>query len=70
MGIAYETLDMISKIITEYLKPSDNDMMTQLNRIHDVLKTLDLYNPNNLKSTFVLYRFDNALTGDEVLPGN
>ena len=45
------------------------NMMTQLNRIHDILKTPDLYNPNNLKSTFVLYRFDNVLTGDEVLPG-
>ena len=45
------------------------NMMTQLNRIHDILETPDLYNPNNLKSTFVLYRFDNVLTGDELLPG-
>ena len=45
-------------------------MMTQLNRINDILKTPDLYNPNKLKSTsVVLYRFDDVLTGDEVLPG-
>ena len=48
----------------------DINMMIQLNKIHDILKTPDLYNPNNLKSTFVLYRFDNVLTGDEVLLGN
>ena len=46
------------------------NMMTQLNRIHDILKTPDSYNPNNLKSTsIVLYRFDTILTGDELLPG-
>ena len=45
-------------------------MMIQLSRIHDILKTPNLYNPNNLKSTSViLYRFGNVLTGDEVLPG-
>ena len=48
----------------------DINMIIQLNKIHDILKTPDLYNPNNLKSTFVLYRFDNVLTGDEVLLGN
>ena len=48
----------------------DINMMIQLSRIHDILKTPNLYNPNNLKSTSViLYRFGNVLTGDEVLPG-